>query len=231
MDTNSSRFGLRGTESLGGGLNAIFQVESSINPAQSGGTLAGRESFVGLQGGWGTFKMGRFLTPYDDIHPIFGNVPDADDVDPVDGFAVGAGLPADEHRRLRRPRRNSVRYDTPNMSGFTASFQYGAQGTNYAQPGTPNITPTTRRMRACSARTRCTTTARSRWVSATKATTAFAARRLCRAPTRALRDRATRQAAQRLRVLGRGRVQLQHRAHRRGVRAPEVRHAARRAAT
>src|SRR5215470_16694129 len=75
MGTNSSRFGLRGTESLGGGLNAIFQVESSINPAQSGGTLAGRESFVGLQGGWGTFKIGRFLTPYDDIHPIFGNVP------------------------------------------------------------------------------------------------------------------------------------------------------------
>ena len=75
MGTNSSRFGLRGTESLGGGLNAIFQVESSIDPAHSGGTLAGRESYVGLQGGWGTFKMGRFLTPYDDIHPIFGNVP------------------------------------------------------------------------------------------------------------------------------------------------------------
>jgi predicted porin len=75
MGTNSSRFGLRGTESLGGGLNAIFQVESSINPAQSGGTLAGRESFVGLQGGWGTVKIGRFLAPYDDIHPIFGNVP------------------------------------------------------------------------------------------------------------------------------------------------------------
>ena len=75
MGTNSSRFGFRGTESLGGGLNAIFQVESSIDPAHSGGTLAGRESFVGLQGGWGTFKIGRFLTPYDDIHPIFGNVP------------------------------------------------------------------------------------------------------------------------------------------------------------
>ena len=75
VSTNSSRFGLRGTESLGGGLNAIFQVESSIDPAHSGGTLAGRESYVGLQGGWGTFKIGRFLTPYDDIHPIFGNVP------------------------------------------------------------------------------------------------------------------------------------------------------------
>ena len=73
--SNSSRFGLRGTESLGGGLNAIFQIENgSIRPTTGdGGNLAGRDSFVGLSGGWGTFKMGRYLAPYDDIHGIFGN--------------------------------------------------------------------------------------------------------------------------------------------------------------
>src|SRR5256885_11107765 len=31
VSSNSSRFGMRGTESLGGGLNAIFQVESNVN--------------------------------------------------------------------------------------------------------------------------------------------------------------------------------------------------------
>src|SRR5512143_3190746 len=105
MGSNSSRFGLRGTESLGGGLNAIFQLESSIDPAHSGGTLAGRESFVGLQGGWGTVKIGRFLMPYDDL--------------------VAA----------------SVRYDSPNLSGFTFSAQYGEQGGSYANPGVPITTP------------------------------------------------------------------------------------------
>ena len=75
VSSNSSRLGVRGTESLGGGLNAIFQIESSINGDAGGGTLAGRETFVGLQGGWGTVKIGNFLAPYDDIHPIFGNVP------------------------------------------------------------------------------------------------------------------------------------------------------------
>src|SRR6266511_692003 len=30
VSTNSSRFGLRGTESLGGGLSAIFQLENSV---------------------------------------------------------------------------------------------------------------------------------------------------------------------------------------------------------
>ena len=31
VSSNSSRFGMRGTESLGGGLNAIFQLESNVN--------------------------------------------------------------------------------------------------------------------------------------------------------------------------------------------------------
>ncbi|MEP7180928.1 MAG: porin [Betaproteobacteria bacterium] len=126
MGSNSSRFGIKGTEALGGGLNAIFQVESSVNPAQAGGTLAGRDSFVGLQGGWGTFKMGRFLAPYDDIHPIFGNVPTLTTsiLSTAALWAQGyAGQPqaGGFDDRLQ----NSLRYDTPNLSGFTASVQYG----------------------------------------------------------------------------------------------------------
>jgi predicted porin len=138
LGSNSSRFGLRGTESLGGGLNAIFQVESSINPAQSGGTLAGRESFVGFQGGWGTFKMGRFLTPYDDIHPIFGNVPTL-----TTSILSTASLWANGYQSTNTGGfddrvQNSVRYDTPNISGFTASIQYGGTGNFYPTSGTPH---------------------------------------------------------------------------------------------
>ena len=50
VNSNSSRLGVRGSEALGGGLSAIFQIESSIQADSSGGTLAGRETFVGLQG-------------------------------------------------------------------------------------------------------------------------------------------------------------------------------------
>src|SRR3981189_1690198 len=78
VSSNSSRFGVRGTESLGGGLNAIFQIESNVSGDtgnSSGSGLASRETFVGFQGTWGTFKMGKFLMPLDDLHPIFGNVP------------------------------------------------------------------------------------------------------------------------------------------------------------
>src|SRR5437016_6553887 len=75
LSSNSSRFGMRGTESLGGGLNAIFQIESSINGDTNAGNLGGRETFVGLQGSWGKVTVGRFLAPQDDLHPIFGNAP------------------------------------------------------------------------------------------------------------------------------------------------------------
>src|SRR5438045_2250878 len=75
VSSNSSRFGLRGVEYIGGGWNAIYQLESSIQGDTGGSSLATRETFAGLQGEWGTFKLGKFLTPYDDIHPIFGNAP------------------------------------------------------------------------------------------------------------------------------------------------------------
>src|SRR4030081_2343485 len=75
VSSNSSRFGLRGAEYLGGGWNAIYQLESSVQADTGGSSLATRETFAGLQGEWGTFKLGKFLTPYDDIHPIFGNAP------------------------------------------------------------------------------------------------------------------------------------------------------------
>lgn len=142
VGTNSSRFGLRGTESLGGGLNAIFQIESSVNPAQSGGTLAGRESFVGLQGGWGTFKVGRFLMPYDDIHPIFGNVPTLTTSILSTASLWAQGFQPKNTGGFDDRVGSSVRYDTPNMSGFTASVQYGQQGVNYANPGATITTPT-----------------------------------------------------------------------------------------
>src|ERR1700682_1414331 len=51
VSSNSSRFGMRGTESLGGGLNAIFQIESNVsgdNGNSSRHGIASRETFVGL---------------------------------------------------------------------------------------------------------------------------------------------------------------------------------------
>jgi predicted porin len=58
-----SRLGFKGSEDLGGGLKAIWQIESGINPDEQNGTLASRNSFVGLAGDWGTALIGNHDTP------------------------------------------------------------------------------------------------------------------------------------------------------------------------
>jgi len=126
LSSNSSRLGVRGTESLGGGLNAVFQIEQNVsgdtgNSSTSG--FASRETFVGLQGAWGTFKMGKFLMPYDDLHPIFGNVPTytTSILSTADLWSQGtlSKFAGGFDARLG----NSLRYDSPVYSGFNYSAQ------------------------------------------------------------------------------------------------------------
>jgi len=56
-------WGLRGSEDLGGGLSAVFGVESGFNSGTGtsgqGGRLFGRHAFVGLKGDWGQLAFGR----------------------------------------------------------------------------------------------------------------------------------------------------------------------------
>src|SRR4030095_16673615 len=122
-NSNSSRIGVRGSETLGGGLSAIFQIEDGVNADISGVVHASRETFVGLQGGWGTFKIGNFLAPYDDIHPIFGNVPTLTTSILSTAAVWAQGPSAKAQGGFDARLGNSVRYDSPNIAGFTGSFQ------------------------------------------------------------------------------------------------------------
>lgn len=58
-----SRLGFRGNEDLGGGLKAIFTLESGFTPDAGnlgqGGRLFGRQAFVGVAGDWGQLTLGR----------------------------------------------------------------------------------------------------------------------------------------------------------------------------
>jgi predicted porin len=64
---SGSRIGFRGTEDLGGGLKANFVLENGFNidngTLGQNGRLFGRQSWVGLSGGFGAVKLGRQLTP------------------------------------------------------------------------------------------------------------------------------------------------------------------------
>lgn len=58
---NSSRLGLKGSEDLGGGLKAIFQFEQKVKLTDGGSDSKPwkRQAWVGLDGRWGTFTLGR----------------------------------------------------------------------------------------------------------------------------------------------------------------------------
>jgi predicted porin len=70
--SSASRLGLRGREALGAGLNAWFQAEIGVQPfrpdpnasSQGNNMFGGRDSAIGLEGGWGTVVAGIWGSPY-----------------------------------------------------------------------------------------------------------------------------------------------------------------------
>ena len=67
LNNGNSRFGLRGTEDLGGGLKAGFNFEGGIDIATGAGNTSGGELFsraanISLMGGFGEIRAGRSLT-------------------------------------------------------------------------------------------------------------------------------------------------------------------------
>jgi len=60
---NSSRIGFRGNKELVPGLKALFQIESRVRLDGGGDVLTSRDSYAGLQGGFGTVRLGRTIGP------------------------------------------------------------------------------------------------------------------------------------------------------------------------
>ena len=105
-----SRIGFKGHEHLGSNLNAIWQVEQRT-PVSGGGQWGTRDSFIGLEGGFGKFRAGRISTQLNDM----GNI------DPweYNNNALGLGV-----FTRTGTREVSARYDTPVFGGFSANVQY-----------------------------------------------------------------------------------------------------------
>ena len=65
---NTSRWGFRGSEDLGGGLKAVYNLEGGIlmDTGAADGNLFKRQAYVGLEGAFGRVVLGRsFTTTYD----------------------------------------------------------------------------------------------------------------------------------------------------------------------
>lgn len=129
VNSNSSNIGIRGSEPLGGGNNAWFQVENSVNLDVGGGTWASRNSAVGLNGGWGSVLLGQWDTPYKvtaaKVDP-WGNTTIAVHSSITGGGSTPTTANAANRASFDRRQQNSVQYWTPNLGGFSARVAYGA---------------------------------------------------------------------------------------------------------
>lgn len=102
------RLGFRGTEDLGGGLKAVFQVETGFNSGKETATLIGnRGAFVGVAGGFGTVTLGSSV-----LSPSFyaRAATDASTTNNYSIYTIGGDARLD----------NSINYTSPNFSGLTA---------------------------------------------------------------------------------------------------------------
>ena len=107
---NSSRFGFKGTEDLGGGLKAGFQLESGFNSdtGASATTFFGRQSEVNLSGGFGAVRLGRFTA-----ESYYATA------DYVSMHNHDTGSSSDAFYAYVMPDANKIAYRTPTFGGLT----------------------------------------------------------------------------------------------------------------
>jgi len=125
---SGSRVGFKGSEDLGGGLKANFQLENGFaidtGALGQGGLLFGRQAWVGLSGGFGAVKFGRQLTPIfialDTIDPMeTGLSGDGSGIGAVFNWGGAFGLNASGNRM-----NNTINYSL-NAGPISAQVAYG----------------------------------------------------------------------------------------------------------
>ncbi|MDB5885990.1 MAG: porin, Gram-negative type [Polaromonas sp.] len=127
---NTSRFGFKGTEDLGGGLKANFLLEhgfdvangASLGDSQDGqaklNQMFSRNAYVGLSGGFGEVRLGKVWSAFDEMKGVSNPAWDSG-LSPNSGVFYGGAIGGYTYNP-----RNSVMYFTPDVNGFSGAASY-----------------------------------------------------------------------------------------------------------
>ena len=128
---NTSRWGLRGTEDLGGGLKAVFNLEGGIllDTGNLDGVLFKRQAYVGLENNYGRVVIGRSFTTTYDFVILFDPLGYA----PNYSWATSTNASGPSKYGMTTAFDNLIKY-----SGSTGEFKYGATIGLGEQPGGAN---------------------------------------------------------------------------------------------
>lgn len=126
MNNGTSRFGFKGSEDLGGGLKALFNMEGGFHAETgagntSGGQLFSRAANLSLAGNFGEFRLGRSLTP-----SFYGIA--AWELTGTANYSAVANSFNFANQDSRQS--SQFMYVSPNFSGFSGAVAYTAKADN-----------------------------------------------------------------------------------------------------
>ena len=137
VNSNASRFGIKGSEDLGEGLKAIYQFEVQVDGDGSGGNGFGngsRNTAVGLAGGFGELTMGNWDTPYKVTH----NKTELFDNTTVWSATNLIGRANQGKVSFVTRQKNMIQYKSPSLGGVKLAAMYSPDEAK----GTPASTTT-----------------------------------------------------------------------------------------
>ncbi len=136
VQTNASRFGVKGKEDLGEGLSGWYQYEVQIDTDGNAGNGAGngtRNSGVGLDGDFGTVMLGNWDTPFKVAHNKMELFDNTTVFSAINLMGRAKGTVANYNTR----RSNDVQYWSPSLGGVKVNVSFspdeGGSGTPTTQ--------------------------------------------------------------------------------------------------
>ena len=108
-----SKIGFKGHEHLGNNLNAIWQVEQKASVAGTDKGWGTRESFIGLEGGFGKIRAGKLNTALKDS---------GDNVNAWESSSANEDVLQVSKIGRVESREISVRYDTPVFAASAVAY-------------------------------------------------------------------------------------------------------------
>ena len=140
----SSRLGFRGERKFNDSVSGIMQIETGVAPDDNAnsGTLASRNSFVGLKGQFGTFIGGKHDMPFKSLEgggavtQLWGNADTPDVI--LNGKGTGRTV-KDNIFGLGTRQTNVLQYWSPKFSNVSIKLAYSPDEVNGAS-GTTKVT-------------------------------------------------------------------------------------------